>query len=407
MSLVKGEWDRKRFTGTEVFEKTLGIIGLGKIGREVARRCQGFGMKAIGYDPVLSSDVALKLDIEPVTLDDLFRRSDFITVHTPLTPETKWLLNDSTLAQCKPGVRVVNCARGGIVDENALLRALDSGRVAGAALDVFESEPPRDNPLFSHPRVVVTPHLGASTEEAQEKVAVQIAHQIADALHERGYSGLVNGAALQLSIKDEVKPFLSLAEKLGSLAAQLALGKFRQLTVVATGELVSSSLELMKAGVLKGILAHVSPDPVNFVNAPVLAAEMGLVVGEERAGAGEYFSNLLGLRYVTEKETREVAGTVFGRSTIRLVRMDNFRFEVRPEGHLLVYNNIDRPGMLAKVGLIMAKHNVNIAGVSLGRSRMGENALTVMNIDSDIPPAGMKELLAEEGVSNLKLVRLA
>lgn len=406
MSLAKGEWDRKQFTGTEVFEKTLGVIGLGKIGREVAQRCQGLGMKTIGYDPVLSSDVAMKLNIEPVTLDELYRRSDFITVHTPLSAETKGLLNDTTLAQCKRGVRIINCARGGIVDEEALMRALDSGRVAGAALDVFVVEPPKNNPLISHKRVIATPHLGASTEEAQEKVALQIAHQVADALHGRGYSGLVNGAALQLSIKDEVKPFLTLAEKMGSLVAQLASGKIKHLTVVASGDLVVSSLELMKAGVLKGILSHVCPDPVNFVNAPVLASEMGLVVGEQRNSAGENFTNLLGLRYKTEKETKEVAGTVFGSSTIRLVKLDNFRFEVRPEGYLLVYNNIDKPGMLAKVGLILAKHNVNIAGVSLGRAAIGENALTVMNIDSDIPRGGMSELLAEEGLSNLKLVRL-
>jgi len=406
MSLKRGEWDRKRFTGSEVFEKTLGVIGLGKIGREVSLRCQGFGMKTVGYDPVLSNDVAMKLNIEPVTLDELYRRSDFITVHTPLTAETKGLLNDATLAQCKRGVRIINCARGGIVDEQALYRALESGRVAGAALDVFEVEPPKNNPLLSHERVIATPHLGASTEEAQEKVAVQIAHQIADALHARGYSGLVNGAALQLSIQDEVKPFLTLAERMGSLVAQLALGKIKQLTVVASGDLVVSSLELMKAGILKGILSHVYPDPVNFINAPVFADEMGLVVGEQRDSTGENFTNLLGLRYKTDRETKEVAGTVFGSSTIRLVKLDNFRFEVRPEGFLLVYNNIDRPGMLAKVGLILARHNVNIAGVSLGRAAIGENALTVMNIDSDIPKDGMAELLVEEGLSNLKLVQL-
>ncbi|MBM2839474.1 MAG: phosphoglycerate dehydrogenase [Bacteroidetes bacterium] len=406
MSLTKGEWDRKRFIGTEVFEKTLGVIGLGKIGREVALRCQGFGMKTIGYDPVLSSDVAMKLNIELVTLDELYRRSDFITVHTPLSAETKGLLNDATLAQCKRGVRIINCARGGIVDEQALHRALVSGRVAGAALDVFEVEPPKNNPLLSHERVIATPHLGASTEEAQEKVAVQIAHQIADALHGRGYSGLVNGAALQFSIKDEVKPFLTLAEKMGSLVAQLATGKIKHLTVVASGDLVVSSLELMKAGILKGILSHLYPDPVNFINAPILANEMGLVVGEQRGITGENFTNLLGFRYKTEKETKEVAGTVFGSSTIRLVKLDSFRFEVRPEGFLLIYNNIDKPGMLARVGLILAKHNVNIAGVSLGRGSIGENALTVMNIDSDIPEGGMVELQAEEGLSNLKLVRL-
>jgi D-3-phosphoglycerate dehydrogenase / 2-oxoglutarate reductase len=406
MSLAKGEWERKLFIGTEVFEKTLGVIGLGKIGREVARRCQGLGMNVIGFDPLLGADIAMKSHIELVTLDELYRRSDFITVHTPLTAETRGLLNDTTLAKCKHGVRVINCARGGIVDEQALLRALESGRVAGAALDVFEIEPPKNNPLLSHPRVVATPHLGASTEEAQEKVAVQIAHQMADALHGRGYSGLVNGAALQLSIKEEVKPYLSLAEKLGSLVAQLTSGKVRQLTILAFGDVVVSSLDLMKAGILKGILSHVYPDPVNMVNATMLAHEVGLVLGEERASASESYTNLLGLRYQSDLEVKEVAGTVFGSSTVRLVKLDGFRFEVRPEGFLLIYNNIDKPGMLARVGLVLSKYNVNIGGVSLGRSAAGENALTVMNIDGEIPNEALEELLMQEGISNLKQVRL-
>ncbi len=406
LSLSKGEWERKKFIGTEVFEKTLGVVGLGKIGREVAQRCQGLGMKTIGYDPVLGNEIAMKLNIELVTLDELYRRSDFITVHTPLTSETKGLLNDETLARCKRGVRIINCARGGIIDEQALFRALESDHVAGAALDVFEVEPPKNNPLLSHAHVIATPHLGASTEEAQEKVALQIAHQMADALHGRAYSGLVNGAALQMSINEDVKPYLMLAEKMGSLVAQLTSGKIKQLTVVASGEIVVSSLELMKAGVLKGILSHVSPDPVNFVNAPVLANEMGLVIGEQRESAGGNFTNLLGVRCHTEREAKEVAGTVFGSSTIRLVSLDGFRFEVRPEGFLLIYNNIDKPGMLARVGHILSNHGVNIAGVSLGRTAIGENALTVMNIDSNIPDAGMTELLAQDGISNLKLVRL-
>lgn len=406
MSLVRGEWERKRFTGTEVFEKTLGVVGLGRIGREVALRCQGLGMKTIGYDPVLSNEVAKKANIEMVSLEELYRRSDFITVHTPLTAETKGLLNDVSLGKCKRGVRIINCARGGIVDEHALLQGLESGQVGGAALDVFEVEPPKNNPLLAHPRVVATPHLGASTEEAQEKVALQIAHQIADALHGRAYGGLVNGVALQLSINEELKPYLVLAEKLGSLVAQLTSGKIEQLTVIATGALVSTSLELMKTGVLKGILSHVSPDPVNFVNAPALAAEIGLVVSEQRENINDSFANLLGVRCRSGKQSKEVAGTVFGSSTIRLVKLDGFRFEVRPEGFLLIYNNIDKPGMLAKVGLILAKHGVNIAGVSLGRFDIGGNALTVMDIDSGISEAGFAELLGQEGVSNLKLIKL-
>jgi D-3-phosphoglycerate dehydrogenase len=407
ISLIEGRWERKKFIGTEVLEKTIGIIGLGKIGREVALRCQALGMKTIGYDPLLGRDVALKFNIELVSLDEVYRRSDFISVHTPLTNETKGILNDKTLAKCKKGVRIINCARGGIVDEQALLRGLDSGHVAGAALDVFEKEPPTNNALLALEQVIGTPHLGASTEEAQEKVAIQIAQQLADALHGRGYTGVVNGAALQLTMKEEVRPFLTLAEKMGSLVAQMATGKLRKITVGASGELVSSSLELLKAGILKGILSSALPDPVNFVNAPILAKEMGLAITELRDADGETFTNLLRLRYETDRAAKEVAGTVFGPSTIRLVMMDGFRFELNPEGYLLIYTNVDKPGMLASVGSILAAHNVNIAGVSLGRSALGANALTLMNIDSDVPSKAMKELMQVAGVSDVTVVRLS
>jgi D-3-phosphoglycerate dehydrogenase / 2-oxoglutarate reductase len=403
-SMAQGKWDRKKYTGVEVFEKTLGVVGLGKIGREVASRCQAFGMKVIGYDPVLASDIAAKLNIELVTLDEIYRRSDFITLHTPLSKETKGLLNDETLAKCKKGVRIVNCARGGIVDESALHRALLSGQVGGAALDVFEVEPPKDSPLLTNEHVILTPHLGASTEEAQEKVAVQIAHQLADALKGRGYVGLVNGAALQLTMNEEIRPFALLAEKLGSFAVQLASGKIKNLTVIAAGELLITSMELMKAGVLKGILSQVLPEPVNFVNAPVHASDMGLIVNEQRESSTESFANVLRLKFSGEQGEREIAGTVYGTSTIRLVRIDGFRFELSPDGYLLIYNNIDKPGMLARVGAVLAGHNVNIGGVSLGRTAVGQNALTVMNIDSDIPVGAMNELFDIEGIMNLRVV---
>ena len=405
-SLVRGEWERKKYVGTEVSEKTLGIIGLGQIGREVAVRSQGLGMKVIGYDPVLGADVASRLGIELVGLDEVYRRSDFISVHTPLTSETKGLLNDQTIAKCKRGVRIINCARGGIVDEQALLRALQSGQVGGAALDVFEVEPPRNNPLLANERVIATPHLGASTEEAQEKVALQIAHEIADALHGRAFAGVVNGAAMHLTLKQEVRPYVVLAEKIGSFVAQTISGKLKRITVTVSGDVISSSQELLKAGILKGILSHVLPEPVNFINAPMLAKEMGLAIHDQGDGTRENFANLVRVSYETAEEVKEVAGSVFGDSTIRFVKMDGFRFEVRPEGHLLIYTNIDKPGMLARVGAILAKFNVNIAGVSLGRTDIGANALTVMNIDSDVPAAALGELNIQIGISNLKLVRL-
>jgi D-3-phosphoglycerate dehydrogenase len=405
-SLLRGEWERKKFTGTEVLGKTVGVIGLGKIGYEVAMRCLGLGMHVLGYDPVLSMDVITKMKIEPVSLDEVYRRADIITVHTPLTPQTKGLLNDEVFRKCKKGVRIINCARGGIVDEAALLRALGSGQVGGAALDVFESEPPKGNPLLAHPHVIATPHLGASTEEAQEKVAIQIAHQVADALKERAFTAVVNGAAMHLTLKEEIRPFVNLAEKLGSLVAQATEGRLRHVTVSASGDVAAGSIELLSSGVLKGVLSHMTPDPVNFINASFLARELGITVTELRGTARSDYSNLVSVRYETESSAREVAGSVFGHSAIRLVHMDGFTFEVNPEGYLLIYKNIDRPGMLARVGAILAQHQVNIGGVSLGRTAVGETALTLMNIDSDVPGTALTALKEQEGVTDVRLVRL-
>jgi D-3-phosphoglycerate dehydrogenase len=406
-SLRRGEWERKRYTGTEVFEKTVGVVGLGKIGREVAVRCQGLGMRVVGYDPVLSPEAAAKLGIELLTLDALYLRADFLTLHTPLTPETRRMLNDTTLARCKKGVRIVNCARGGIVDEGALLRALDAGHVAGAALDVFETEPPTGNPLLAHARVVATPHLGASTEEAQEKVAVQIAHSIADALLGRAYAGVVNGGALHLTLNAEVRPFVVLAERLGSLLAQITLGKVRRLTVGATGELTTANLELLRAGVLKGALGWLVPEPVNIISAPAVAAEVGLTVVEEREATESRRMELLRVRYETDQETREATGTVFGTGAIRLIGIDGFRCEANPEGDLLLYYNVDRPGMLAQVGTVLAAHNVNIGSIALARGEAGSRAITIMNIDGPIPEAARQGLLALKGVEGVRIVHLA
>lgn len=406
MSLKQGKWERKKFTGAEVYEKTIGVVGLGKIGREVATRCQALGMKVIGFDPVLSPDIASRQKIEPVSLDELFRRSDYITIHTPLTSETRGLLGDDAFGRCKRGVRIINCARGGIVDESALLRALESGQVGGAALDVFETEPPGDSPLLGNDAVIATPHLGASTEEAQEKVAVQISHQIIDALNGRGYVGVVNSEAIQLAMREELRPYLALAEKMGSFVAQTIAGKLTSLSVSTFGELPTASRELLKAGVLKGVLTRVVPEPVNIINAPLLASEMGLQVRDDEEADGQSYSNLLRVRYTAGKDERELVGTVFGVASIRFVRIDNFRFEVRPEGNLLIYNNVDKPGMLARVSAILASHKVNIAGVSLGRSAAGAEALAVMNIDSPVQSNAISELQSVEGVSNLRLIDL-
>lgn len=406
MSLVDGKWDRKKFMGTELFGKTLGIVGLGKIGREVATRCRAFGMIVIGFDPLLASDIALKLGVELVPLDEIYRRSDFITVHTPLNDDTRGMLNEKTLAKCKKGVRLVNCARGGIIDETALLNALNSGQVAGAALDVFVEEPPKSNPLLQHPRAIATPHLGASTEEAQEKVAIQIAQQLADALHERGISGAVNAVALQEGIPTELKPYLVLAEKIGSLQAQLMKGKLRDLTIETRGELLQKHVELLTTGVLKGFFSNLMSEPVNYINAPLIAQSMGIRINEKKERDGENYSHLLTVEYATDAEERSFSGTVFGTTRPRIVRIDSYYFEINPEGILLFYSNTDRPGMLAKVGGILADASINIAGLSLGRSGIGGRALTVVGVDNPISDDVLAKISSLVGVFEAKVVTL-
>jgi D-3-phosphoglycerate dehydrogenase len=405
-SLVDGKWDRKKYMGTEVMGKTLGIIGMGKIGREVAARCRAFGMTVIGFDPVLANDVASKLGVELVPLDEIFRRSDFITVHTPLNDETRGVLDEKTLAKCKKGVRVINCARGGIIDETALLNALNSGHVAGAALDVFVEEPPKGNPLLQHPRLIATPHLGASTEEAQEKVAIQIAEQLADALHDRGISGAVNAVALQSGIPAEIKPYVELAEKMGSLQAQIMKGKLKDITIETRGELLQKHAELLKTGVLKGFFSKLMAPPVNYINAPILAQSMGIRVSEKKERDSENYNQLLTIEYSTDQEERSFAGTVFGTTKPRIVRIDAFYFEVNPQGILLFYTNTDKPGMLALVGSILAAEKVNIAGLSLGRTGIGEKAMVVVSVDNPIPEKMVQQIRSLDGIFEAKVVTL-
>ncbi|MBI4547556.1 MAG: phosphoglycerate dehydrogenase [Ignavibacteriae bacterium] len=330
-SLRENMWERSKFIGTELYGKTLGIIGLGKVGTEVARRALAFEMKVIAYDPLLSQESGQKIGVEIVQLDDLYERSDVISIHSPLTSETKGMIGQKALSKCKRGVKIINCARGEILDETALLEALEEGRVGGAALDVFTIEPPTGSPLLLHPNVIATPHLGASTEEAQEKVAIQIAHQIADALKERGVVGSVNADIIQLAIRKEIRPYLLLAEKLGRLLAQLMEGKLKTVTVGVTGEFLRESLTLLSSAVLKGIFEKVLFEPVNYINAPVIARERGIAVQLHQEDEHELYSHVLSVKYETDKESRQFDGTVFGNRDIRIISIDGFILRSSPK----------------------------------------------------------------------------
>eukprot|EP00004_Rigifila_ramosa_P000862 TRINITY_DN10888_c0_g1_i1.p1 TRINITY_DN10888_c0_g1~~TRINITY_DN10888_c0_g1_i1.p1 ORF type:complete len:929 (+),score=215.53 TRINITY_DN10888_c0_g1_i1:372-2789(+) len=406
--LKAGTWDRKTFMGTELNGKTIGIIGLGRIGLSVARWCNSLGMRVVGYDPLMAPDVIGTHNIVPSTLEELYSISDFITVHTPLTPETSGLLNDQTLARCKDGVRIINCARGGIVDEHALLRALKSGKVAGAALDAFSVEPPPKelNELLAHPNVVCTPHLGASTEEAQEKVARDIAQQFVNAVTKNEYVGVVNASHIGLAKNPLVRPYLSLAEKMGSVQAQILNGKLQQISVILGGKDVAreDTGNIILDSVLCGLLSELTEESVNLVNAQFFAAELGIKASMERRHDGGNYANAIELVFETDKETRRIVGTLFNNSEPRIVKMDAFQVDFRPEGHMLIFQNLDQPGVLAGVTGALAAGGVNIANFALGRTGVGQKAMSVVMIDSKLDAELIGTL---KSIPNMLSVRVA
>lgn len=407
-SLKDGEWKRKDFTGTELYEKTLGVIGVGKIGQAVAARMAGFEMRIVGYDPVLSSEVATALGIELMSMDDLLAESDFITVHTPLNDATRGLLNDDTFSKCKHGVGIVNCARGGIVDESALLRALVDGKVSGAALDVYSEEPPPEglHALIGHPAVVATPPIAASTEEAQEKVALQVTEQVIRALNDEPVQNSVNAHAIRMASQPEVRPYAILGEKLGKLAQQIVDSRITQIRVGCRGEIPKRHAEVIEVAVLKGILSGLSTRPVNLINAPVLASELGLKSGVETHPVEDAFVNRIDVVIEGDDAPVSVSGSLFGDREPHIVRILGFRMDVRPEGILLLYRNIDKPGMLARVGAILADEGINIAALALGREKPGTEALTAINVDEPIPERVLRVISALQGVSAVRLIRL-
>lgn len=403
-----GGWDRKKYMGSEVYGKTLGIIGLGKIGTEVARRMQEFDMHIIAYDPFSSTEKADRLGVELVELDTLLGDSDFITVHTPLTKKTKGIVSLKNAGKLKKGVRLVNCARGGIYKEEDLVAMIDQGFVDGIALDVYSQEPPGDDlrALLEHPRIICTPHLGASTEEAQEKVAEQIARQMADALEGKSYKGSLNGKSIALTSNKEVKPYMQLAEKLGSFVIQLAPEHASEFNFEYSGD-CSRFSEVLTDSILKGMLANHVSETVNLINARVYADELGLKITETTAPEHQTFNDLITVRLDGSAAYDKVSGAVFGENDFRIVEVDGFNIELRLEGDFLLYTNIDKPGMLAAVSSALARQQINIASLSLGRSHKGSNAVTAVAVDKKMSEAEMQPLFELDGVNALKYISLS
>ncbi len=405
-SLRAGKWERNKFTGVEVCGKTLGIVGVGNIGSVLADRAQGLKMKVVAYDPYLAPESAARVGVELTTLDDLFARADFISVHTPLTAETRGLIGREAFAKMKKGVRIVNCARGGIVDEAALAEALRAGQIAGAALDVFAEEPPpKDHPLLGLDGVVATPHLGASTDEAQINVAIAIAEQVVDFLTRGEVRAAVNVPNLSAERLAVLRPFLVLAEKVGALHAQMVSGAPLEVDIEGSGDVADHDMKAVTAAVLKGLLSPVMASGVNYVNAPFIARDRGIRVVESRSSVPSDFLNSIAVRVRRDADTTTVAGAVFGRKTLRIVRINKFYMEAVPEGHILILNNRDVPGVVGAVGMLLAKHGINIAGIELGRDE-SERAISFFHVDEPVPAPVLNDLRHLPAITSAQLVQL-
>ncbi|MBM3215425.1 phosphoglycerate dehydrogenase [Candidatus Poribacteria bacterium] len=404
-SLREGRWERSAFTGVEVYGKTLGILGLGRIGTEVARRARGFGMKILGVDPYISHGAAEKLSVQLVGLPDLIKNSDYITVHIPLTQDTHHLFGAEEFAAMKRGVRIVNCARGGIFDEVALRESIQSGHCAGAALDVFENEPEIDPDLVGLPNVLATPHLGASTAEAQENISIEIATQCLNALRGKPVQNAINLPSVDARTLEVLGPYLQLAEKMGSLQAQLIDATIHEVIVEYTGGLFDKNVTPVTVAVQKGLLSPALPELVNYVNAPFYMQQRGIRVTETRSSSHDVFANLLTVTVRTDKGDRLISGTVFGRE-LRLVMLDDYHVSATPDGGmLLVYNN-DQPGAIGVIGTLLGKHGINIADMSVGREGPGGRAVMLINVDGIVPRELIHELQSQKQINSVRFVVL-
>ena len=399
-STQAGKWEKNRFMGTEVYGKTLGLIGAGNIGSIVADHALGLRMKVVAFDPFLSPERAVDMGVEKVELDQLLERADFITLHTPLTDQTRNILSKENLAKTKKGVRIINCARGGLIDEAALKEALDSGHVAGAALDVFVTEPAKEHALFGTPNFVATPHLGASTNEAQVNVALQVAEQMADYLVSGGVTNALNMPSLSAEEAPKLKPYMALAENLGSLIGQLARGNLPKISIEVEGAAAQLNQKPITAAVLSGLMKHYSQS-VNMVNAPYLAKERGMEVREIRNEREGVYHTLVRVTVATSQGDRSVAGTLFG-AEARLVEIFGIGIEADLAGHMLYIVNEDAPGFIGRIGSLLGEAGINIGTFHLGRREAGGEAVLLLSVDQAIPQEVIDRACQLQGVKNVK-----
>ena len=407
-SLKAGKWDRNAFTGTQLEGKTLGIIGLGRVGLAVARRAQGFGMIVVGFDPLLAAEKALEHGIESVTrTDDLWPRCDFFTLHTPLNAETRNLIDARALGLMKPTARIINCARGGLIDEAALVEALSAGKIAGAAIDVFDPEPPPAGlPVISHPKVVVTPHLGASTEEAQVSVSIEAARLLCDYLTKGQVRFAVNMPTLDRAELEDVRLYLDLAWRLGMLHAQMDRGQLRNAKLIYRGEVAHKNTKLITSSFAAGLMETALDQPVNLVNAMSLARERGLEIEELATEAPGDFGTMIQSEVTTERKTYVAAGTLFGKQFLRLVRLGSYLLDAHIDGTLLIFTHLDRPGLIGFIGRTLGDEGVNIAQMNVGRELAGGEAIGVVNLDSVPSTKALEAVEQHPHILSISVIKL-
>ncbi len=403
-SLKGKKWDRKKFMGVEVRDKVLGVVGLGRIGSEVAKRAQGMEMKILAYDPFISAERAKDLGVELTTVEDIVRRADYITVHTPLTKETKDLISTKEFAIMKKGARVINCARGGIINEEALAKAVKDSIVSSAAIDVFTKEPPFDNPLLELDRVIVTPHLGASTEEAQINVAVTVAEQIVNALKGMPVKNAINMPYVKAEVLQILEPYFPLAEKMGKLGTQL-IGNYEKVEIAYCGEIADQNVAPVTLAVLKGLLEPMLGSGVNYVNAPTIAKERKIKVIESKSKTVVGYPSQITLKLGKKGEDRVLSGTVIGKEP-RIVQIDKYFIDIIPSGYMILTKIEDRPNIIGPCCMILGKNNINIAGMQVGRIKIGGEAIMVLNIDSDVNDDILDEIKSVDGIIDAKRVIL-
>jgi len=407
LSLKSGKWERSKFTGVELYGKTLGIIGLGRIGSSVAKMAKSFNMKIVVFDPFISMDIASKLEVEMVNMKELLSCSDYISIHTPKNVKTKHLISNKEFSLMKKNVRLINCARGGIIDEKALVKALQSKKIAGCALDVYENEPPAsDHELFKFDNCVVTPHLGASTSEAQVNVAVEIAQSISDALLGKGIVNAVNFPSVDARTYKILEPYIDLAERMGKFAGQLIKGRISRVKITYNGVITEYKTAPLTMSLINGLLSPILGDTVNFVNAIDVAKGRAIKIEDIHSSVEAEFVNLINVAIKTDKETFLLWGTLSGNNQPRIVKINNIYVEATPSGHMLFINNNDRPGIVGAVGMILAEGKINIGGITFGRESPGGLVVSVINVDNEVPENIIKKLREAKDILFVKLINV-